>query len=87
MSGLHLTAVERQALEFLVSQGSDQIGEIDTDGKLAAAVVFSQLVQKGAAIVSKSGDDHPVFHPTRLGRSAIENLRMAERFMERRHDA
>ena len=64
-----LTATEIQALEFLVSQGSDQIGEIDTDEKLAAALVFSRLVQKGFAIVSKEGDDHPVFHPTAKARA------------------
>ncbi len=63
-------AVDRMALDFLDRVGSDCIGVIDTDAKLAAAIVFLDLNKRGLVIASLS-DDGPVYRLTSSGRAAL----------------
>jgi len=44
---LELRLHHRQALEFLRNNPGDEIGEIDSECKLAAAVVFAELKNAG----------------------------------------
>jgi hypothetical protein len=65
-----MTKSERQALEFL-SLGPDCVGLIDTEEKLAAAILFCNLQQMGYAI-SEVGPDGPIHRITPKGRAALQ---------------
>lgn len=69
--GGQMTETDRQALEFLAARNGDCIGEIDTDEKLAAALVFSGLVHRGLAIASAGAGEQPTFYITAAGRDAL----------------
>jgi hypothetical protein len=60
---------ELDALRFL-AKGPDTVGVIDSEEKLAAAIVFSDLKLKGL-VVATLGPDGPTFHISPSGRRAI----------------
>lgn len=63
---------ERAALIFL-SHGPDTPGEIDSDEKLCAVLVFADLKKRGLVISSIDGRG-PTFHITPAGRAALADL-------------
>lgn len=65
-----ITETERMALAFL-AKGPDCIGVIDTDEKLAAALVFETLRRRGL-VVSTITDDGPEYRITRDGLAALK---------------
>jgi len=65
-----MLAHELDALRFLRDHGPDCIGEIDTEEKLAAAVVFCNLKTAGL-VDSELTPDGPAFRLTPAGRSAL----------------
>ena len=62
-----LQAHEMQALEFLAKAGHDCVGLIDTEEKLAAALVYHDLKQRGY-ILSTMSDDGPVYWLSNAGK-------------------
>lgn len=68
---VRLTATDRMALDYLCAAGSDCVGEIDSDEKLAAALVYSGLVRAGFVMCAASEGEHPTFYPTKAGRAAL----------------
>ena len=63
---------ERQALEFLNKQGSDQIGVIDNEDKLAAAMVFEDLKIQGYVYSLKTLGG-PTYYLTEKGKKVLQD--------------
>jgi len=62
---------EMEALQFLAARGSDCIGVIDNEEKLAAALVFHEMKQKGLVLATISNDG-PVYRLSNAGKKALE---------------
>lgn len=62
---------EVMALQFL-SRGPDCIGVVDTEEKLAAAMVFIEL-QKRGLVIGDPSDDGPVWSILSAGRAALQD--------------
>lgn len=57
-------------LEFLMKHGSDCVGVIDTEEKLAGALVWENLRKRGF-VFSLRGPSGPTYYLTEAGRRAI----------------
>jgi DNA-binding transcriptional regulator PaaX len=58
------------ALNFIANRGSDCVGVIDSETKLAAAVLFARLKDEGL-LASTPTPDGPEYSLTDAGRAAL----------------
>lgn len=61
---------DRMALEFLQRVGSDTIGVIDNEEKMAAALIFVDLRKRGL-VVASIGENGPTYRLSNAGRAAL----------------
>lgn len=62
--------VRREALSFIASRGSDCVGVIDSEPKLAAALLYALLREEGL-LASTITDEGPEYSLTDAGRAAL----------------
>lgn len=67
-----LTEARHMALGFVSRNGSDCVGVIDSEEKMAAALLYDQLRRDGL-LVAELSDDGPVFRITPACRKALED--------------
>jgi hypothetical protein len=72
---MNLKPHEVQALEFMELVGSDCIGVIDSEEKLAAAFVFATLANRNLMSVVMTNDG-PLYSMTNAGMRALAKSRM-----------
>lgn len=71
---------EFMALYLLHHNGTDCVGTIDNEAKLAAAIVF-ECLRLGEFVSSTPSDDGPVYSLTKKGQTAIFTF-----IIENRHE-
>lgn len=64
--------VRRDALNFIANRGSDCVGVIDSEPKLAAALLYARLREEGL-LASTITDDGPEYSLTDAGRAALRH--------------
>lgn len=69
------TENDRLALEFISSRGTDCVGKIDNEDKLAAAMIYLDLKKRGL-LSSVPSDDGPVFSITQAGKEELEKAKV-----------
>lgn len=62
--------VRHDALSFIHQRGSDCVGEIDSEEKLAAAMLYAMLCNEGL-LARAATDDGPEYSLTEAGRAAL----------------
>jgi len=70
--GPTLEQARHMALTFIDKRGSDCIGVIDSEEKLAAAMIYEGLKRDGL-LLAAIGDEGPVYRVTPKGRAAIRS--------------
>lgn len=71
-----LKRVEIMALTLLRANGYDQVGVIDDENKLAAALVYENLEEKGFVMsILKQDGKGPMYYITAKGQRALDSSR------------
>jgi len=76
--GNGLKPYEQLAVDFLARNGTDCVGVIDDEEKLAAAWVYVNLHTRGY-LIATIGDTGPVYRLTSKGRAIASAIRSGER--------
>lgn len=62
---------ETLALDFLATNGPDEIGIIDSEEKIAAAMMFIELERRGF-LTHTQGEDGPIWEITEAGLGELQ---------------